>query len=82
VNTRRSDSAAPGAWPGTSGRLVRAQAINATAITVITPKHNRQPTILPSRVPAGTPSDNASGVPTMAIAIAWPRRCGGAMRAA
>ena len=55
----------------------------AIAIAMVgTPKHSRQPTMLPSKVPAGTPSDSASGVPTMAIAIAWPRRCGGAMRAA
>ncbi len=46
------------------------------------PKHIRQPTRLPRKVPAGTPSDSANGVPTIAMAMARPFWCSGTMRAA
>ncbi|MNN92763.1 hypothetical protein D3C81_2110930 [compost metagenome] len=38
--------------------------------------------VWPSSVPAGMPSDNASGVPTIATAIARPCRRGTTMRLA
>ena len=48
----------------------------------ITPKAERQPTAVPSQVPKGTPNDKATGVPTMAIAIAWPYCSGVTIRRA
>ena len=40
------------------------------------------PIALLTKVPAGTPSDIATDTPTIAMAIARPRRLGGAMREA
>ncbi len=82
VNTRRSGRWRPAACPAKSGRRARTQTMSASASTLMRPKHSRQPTHWPSTVPAGTPSDSASGVPTMAMAMARPLRWPGTMRAA
>ena len=45
-------------------------------------KAKRQPSNPPSQVPRGTPSDRATGVPSMAMAIARPCRRGTTKRRA
>lgn len=82
VNTCPSDSRLPAACPAKSGTLTRTHTISSNASRLMMPKHIRQPTRLPRSVPAGTPSDSARGVPTIAIAMARPFCCSGTMRAA
>ncbi len=72
VKTRRSGARLPAAWPAKSGTWMRTHAIRISASALMMPKHQRHPTTLPRKVPAGTPSDNASGVPTIAMAMARP----------
>ena len=72
VNTYPSDRRLPADWPAKSGNFMRTHTTSSTASPLMMPKHSRQPSKLPSRVPAGTPNDKASGVPTMATAMARP----------
>ncbi|KAG1361712.1 hypothetical protein G6F61_014173 [Rhizopus arrhizus] len=80
--TVRSDMRWPVAAAGSAGNAQRAYASSPTPSRLINANAQRQPICWPNNVPAGTPSDHASGEPTIATAIARPCSEGTTMRAA
>ncbi|MNT45213.1 hypothetical protein D3C72_1817800 [compost metagenome] len=52
--------------------MASTQAISTNVKADMIQNAMRQPTVDPSKVPNGTPSDNAIGVPTIASASARP----------
>ncbi len=70
------------ALPAKSGTADCTHTSRIKVSRLIRPNVKRHPIQLASKVPSGMPSDNASGVPIMAIAIARPLRESATMRLA
>ncbi|MNE69656.1 hypothetical protein D3C80_1653920 [compost metagenome] len=82
VNTVLSPRRRSIGWPSKSGTFAITQTTSTRVKPLMRPKHALHPRRVPRKVPAGMPSDSASGVPTMATAIARPFSASGTMRAA
>ncbi len=81
-HTAPSVCRAPAPGADSAGKASRAHTSRPTLSSDISANAQRQPMVCPSNVPAGMPSDNASGVPTIATAMARPCNRGATMRLA
>ncbi len=82
ATVRRIGIRPPRSCPGWSGTTATTHPMSTTATPVMTENVTRHPTAPPRNVPAGTPSDNATGMPAMTTAIALPSSRAGAIRRA
>jgi hypothetical protein len=82
AKTWLSGSRLPSVCPGKSGTFIVTQAIRISVRPLMIPNEARHPITAPKYVPAGMPSDSASGVPIIATAMARPFDPSGTIRAA
>ena len=79
AKTCATDMRFPTGNPGKSGAPNAIHAMSASANALRIPKTPRHPIAWLTKVPAGTPIDIATDTPTIAMAIARPRRFAGAI---